>query len=69
MEDPTYEKNVFVQHVDCVARAQCFSNISYDVKLNLPRGEWFSGTVDIQFNISQVPSMDLFLDFRGIKIA
>ena len=47
MEDPTYEKNVFVQLVDCVARAQCFSDVSYDVKLNLPRGDWFSGTVDI----------------------
>jgi len=69
MEDSTYEKNVFVQAADCVVRAQCFTNVSYDVKLNLPRGDWFSGCVDIKLNLKKAPTTDLFFDFRGIKIA
>ena len=69
MEDSTYEKNVFVQAADCVVRAQCFSNVSYDVKLNLPRGDWFTGCVEIKLNVNKAPSNDLFFDFRGIKIA
>ena len=51
IEDTTYDKNVFVQHSDCVVRAQCFSDVSYDVKLNIPRGEWYSGYIEISFNV------------------
>ena len=69
MEDSTYEKNVFVQAADCVVRAECFSDVSYDIKLNLPRGDWFSGCADIKFKVNKMPTTDLFFDFRGIKIA
>ena len=51
IEDPTYEKNVFVQASDCVSRASSFADVSYDVKLNLPRGDWFSGCVDVSFTV------------------
>ena len=69
IEDTTYEKNVFVQHTDCQIRAQCFSEVSYDVRLKLPRGEWYSGCVDVTFKVNKVAPTDLFLDFRGVKIA
>ena len=69
MEDTTYEKNVYVQQVDCIDKAQCFSDVSYDVKLNLPRGGWYSGCVIAKFKVNKLPAKDLFLDFRGIKIA
>ena len=69
MEDTTYEKNVFVQAADCVVRAECFSDVSYDIKLNMPRGEWFTGCADIKFKVNKMPTTDLFFDFRGIKIA
>lgn len=52
IEDTTYEKNVFVQAADCVSRAQCFADVSYDVKLNLPRGDWFSGCLDVTFRVN-----------------
>lgn len=55
VEDNTYEKNVFVQQADCVVRAQCISEVSYDVKLNLPRGEWYSGCVDVSFKVLKAP--------------
>ena len=69
MEDSTYEKNVYVQAADCVERAQCFKDVSYDVKLNLPRGDWFTGSTEIKFTVKETPNTNLFFDFRGIKIA
>ena len=69
IEDASFDKNVYVQHVDCVERAKCFSDVSYDVRLNLPKGDWYSGSVDISFKVSELPVTDCFIDFRGIKIA
>ena len=69
VEDTTYETNMYVQLVDCQQRAQCFSEVRYDVKLNLPRGQWFTGCVEVSFKVSEIPSKDVFFDFRGIKIA
>jgi len=69
IEDTTYEKNVYVQHADCVVRTKCFTDVSYDVRLNLPRGDWYSGSVDVSFKVTELPANDCFLDFRGIKIA
>ena len=69
MEDPTYEKNVFVQQADCIDRAQCLSDVSYHVRLNLPRGDWYSGCFKTDFKVNEAPTTDLFFDFRGIKIA
>ena len=68
IEDTTYENNVYVQHADCVVRAKCFSEVRYDVRLNMPRGEWYSGEVDVFFTVNELPSTDCFLDFRGVKI-
>ena len=69
VEDTTYEKNVYVTQVDCIERAKCFADVAYDVKLNLPRGDWYSGCVEISFNLKQAPANELWFDFRGIKIA
>ena len=68
MEDTTYEKNVFVQHADCIVRAKCLEQVSYSVKLNLPRGDWYSGTVTARFTVKEAPMHDIFFDFRGIMI-
>ena len=59
---------MFVQHKDCVIRAKCLKDVSYDVKLNLPRGDYFSGCVDVRFTVTQLPTNDTWLDFRGLKI-
>ena len=49
-------------------RAQCLADVSYDVKLNLPRGEWYTGSVTVNFMVKQAPAHDVFFDFRGVKI-
>ena len=49
-------------------RAKCLTDVSYDVKLNLPRGDWYSGTITVSFIVKEAPSHDIFLDFRGIMI-
>ena len=69
MEDNTYEKNVYVQQADCILRAESFAEVSYDVKLNMPKGDWYSGCVVASFKVNKIPANDLFFDFRGIKIA
>ena len=68
MEDSTFEKNVAVQFVDCIERAKCFADLHYEVRLNLPRGEWYTGSIVVSFKVKEVPSRDLWLDFRGVKI-
>ena len=42
--------------------------MSYDVKLNLARGEYYSGLVTARFLVKSLPSRDIFIDFRGSKI-
>ena len=69
IEDTTYEKNVYVQHADCVVRSKSFSDVSYEVNLNMPRGDWYSGCVDVSFRVAELPTIECFFDFRGIKIA
>lgn len=49
-------------------RHEHISNVSYKVDLSLPKGEWFSGFVQIEFDCQKVPTADFWLDFRGIKV-
>lgn len=42
--------------------------MAYDVKLNLPRGDYYSGCVQISFKVNSLPDRNLFVDFRGSKI-
>lgn len=57
-----------MQQTDCVVRAKCLTDVSYDVKLNLPRGEWYSGHITVNFMVKEAPTHDIFLDYRGIMI-
>jgi aminopeptidase N len=45
MQDENYHQICFVQRHECERRARFVSDVSYDLKLNLPRGEYFSGCV------------------------
>lgn len=47
--DVFFNEQLFVQRDECERRAKFISNISYDVKLNLSRGEFFSGWAEIKF--------------------
>ena len=49
-----------------VDRSKCLSEVSYDVKLNLPRGQWFSGYIEVSFKLSLMTVGGLYLDFNGV---
>jgi hypothetical protein len=34
----------------------------------LPKGEWYSGFIQIEFTCKKLPTADFYLDFRGIKV-
>ncbi len=43
--------------------------MTYDLKLNLPRGDLYSGCIEITFSVSeQLPERPLYIDFRGYAI-
>jgi len=68
IEDTTYEKNFFVHLTDAEKRKACIDEVSYEVELVLPKGDWFGGKVKIDFKLTEQPQQELFLDFRGVKI-
>jgi len=37
--------------------------------LVLPKGAWYTGFTTINFKLVKMPSADIWLDFRGVKIA
>ena len=45
MVDVNFNTLLFSQKHECVRRARHISDVAYDVKLNLPRGEHYSGFV------------------------
>lgn len=70
LTDRNYNKNLHVQKGHCEKRTKCFSDVSYDLTLNLPRGEYFSGKISITFKVDSLPEDDdLQIDFRGIAIS
>jgi hypothetical protein len=66
--DSSYEKNVHIQKATAVKRAQLITDVSYDVKLLLPKGEWITGSCRVEFTVKQMPTTDMHIDFRGISI-
>jgi hypothetical protein len=69
ISDETYEKNIYVQKSDAILRSKFISNVNYTVKLLLLKGETYSGSVTISFELTNPTNDDLYLDFRGLKIA
>ena len=68
--DSNYTKNLHLQKEVCQVRTQCLSEVSYDLTLNLPRGEFYSGMILITFKVNQLPQNDdVSIDFRGMNIA
>jgi hypothetical protein len=70
LTDRNYNKNLHIQKGHCEERTKCLSDVSYDLTLNLPRGEYYSGKICITFRVNSVPDGDdLQIDFRGIAIS
>jgi hypothetical protein len=53
LADPTYEKNEVITVQTAIKRASGIQNATYDVKLVLPLGEWFTGRVNIEFDFEK----------------
>jgi len=68
MVDVNFNQLLFSQKHECVRRARHISDVAYDVKLNLPRGDHYSGCVQISFKVNSLSDRNLFIDFRGSKI-
>ena len=68
-EDSKYEENVTVTVETAQKRAACLSNVAYDVTLGMPKGTHFFGAINVSFDLSTLQESDLWLDFRGLKIA
>ena len=49
-------------------RSRCLSNVRYDLKLNLPQGQRFSGSIEISFGVTMTPPVDLLIDFSGLEV-
>mmetsp|Transcript_9867 Transcript_9867/g.16598 ORF Transcript_9867/g.16598 Transcript_9867/m.16598 type:complete len:90 (-) Transcript_9867:845-1114(-) len=69
-EDRTYSSNHFVTHQGAIFRKQHLDNVSYDVSLSLPKGQFYYGTVAVHFDLLKMPSQakPVYLDFRGVQI-
>jgi hypothetical protein len=53
LSDSTYDKNFYVRYDDAVKRANAISDVDYNVKIGLPRGEHFGGFVEINFKMAK----------------
>ena len=56
MQDKNYNKSLPIKKSYCDERAAILSNIAYTVTLNLPRGEHYSGSALIEFDLAQSES-------------
>jgi hypothetical protein len=50
-EDTHYENNVYLSLATAQFRANTVTNVSYKVDLSLPKGEWFSGFIEVTFDL------------------
>jgi aminopeptidase N len=50
-------------------RFNIVADLRYKVDLVLPKGEYYNGHITIEFTCKVIPEDDLFLDFRGLKVA
>lgn len=67
-EDTTYEESRFITLELAKFRAAIVENVSYDVTLAVPKGEFFFGNVQAKFDLKELPSKPLPLDFKGLKL-
>ena len=47
--DSNYTENLHLQKAICLKRTKMITNVAYDLKLNLPRGEFYSGKIEVFF--------------------
>ena len=52
MQDQNYNESLPIKKSYCDQRAAILSNIAYAVALNLPRGEHYSGSAIIEFDLA-----------------
>jgi hypothetical protein len=67
-EDSTFEVNHHVQQAVADYRDKLIADVTYQVDLSLPKGDWYGGKVTVNFELLDKPTQELFIDFRGIKI-
>lgn len=67
-EDSAYEQKHSISLATAEYRERFISDVSYQVDLTLPKGEWYAGNIGVSFTLKQLPTQELFLDFRGVKI-
>ena len=69
---PHTSHETYVQLSYCQVRSQYLSDVSYDVKLNMARGDWFSGCATLTFKLLAMPSPEhatqIFIDCCATKI-
>ena len=72
-EDSSYSESIHMDRERCEMRSKFISDVNYDLKLNLPRGTYFSGYIEITFTVLRNNLMTQIeyipVDFRGIRIA
>ena len=67
-EDPNYEANRYIAKTTAEYRKSLVSNVSYKVTLALPKGDYYFGTYELNFELESLPSKALWVDHRGMKI-
>jgi hypothetical protein len=67
--DTTYEKNHHITFANAEYRKSVVQNVSYDVSLSMPKGEFYSGKIEINIDLNKIPTKPLYLDFRGLLIS
>ena len=65
----TFENKYHLAEETAKFRASIVEDVKYQVCLSVLKGDCFYGTVQIKFNLKEVPTKNLGLDFVGQKIA
>lgn len=61
----TYEEKFSLTEETAIWRASLISNVSYQVNLAILKGDVFLGTVAVNFDLSEIPTKSIGLDFVG----
>ena len=68
-EDPNYEANRYIAKATAVFRKAIVADVRYKVTLALPKGDNYFGSYVLDFSLSALPSKQMWIDHRGLKIA
>ena len=49
--DPLYDKNAYLHISTAKMRFETVTDVSYDVDLVLPKGDWYAGRVAVSFTL------------------